>query len=131
MLSDPHRAIERLLELARSGVTHLVLAAPGDSLAERCAEIERFAAEVLPVVRREVAKATGGSLNLSVVAVVGDPRSVPILSNLRKRHDRRGRAREWTNQAAGTRAWEVDRNRLIRIREPPSARCSERRGGAT
>ena len=55
MPSDPGRAVERLLELAESGVAHVILAAPGTSAEERCAAIERFASEVLPVVRREAA----------------------------------------------------------------------------
>lgn len=55
MPSDPGRAVERLLELAKSGVGHVVLAAPGASVEERCAAIERFASDALPVVRRELA----------------------------------------------------------------------------
>ena len=55
MPSDPGRAVERLLELAESGVAHVILAVPGASAEERCAAIERFASEVLPVVRREAA----------------------------------------------------------------------------
>jgi hypothetical protein len=55
MSSDPERAAQRLLELARSGVDHVVLVAPGASLQERCSAIERFASAVLPVVREELA----------------------------------------------------------------------------
>jgi probable F420-dependent oxidoreductase len=57
MTSDPARAVERMLELARGGVTHVVLAAPGAGVRERCGAIERFASEVLPAVRKELAPA--------------------------------------------------------------------------
>ena len=52
--ADPARAVERLLELARAGVGHVVLAVSGDSIAERCAAVERAATEVLPALRREL-----------------------------------------------------------------------------
>lgn len=52
--SEPERAVQRLLGLAGGGVTHVVLAVRGDSIAERCAAIERLATDVLPAVRREL-----------------------------------------------------------------------------
>ena len=57
--SDPGRAVERLLELARRGVAHVVLAIPGASVEERCAAIERFVSELRPVIRRELAATSG------------------------------------------------------------------------
>jgi probable F420-dependent oxidoreductase len=52
--SDAGRAVERLLELGRNGVGHIVLATPGDTVVERCTAIERFATDVLPELRREL-----------------------------------------------------------------------------
>lgn len=56
---DPARAGERLVELARAGVRHVVLIVRGDSIRERCAAIEQLASEVVPAVRRELAGSPG------------------------------------------------------------------------
>ena len=52
--SDPDRDATRLIELGRVGVTHVVAAAPRESVSELCLAIEQLGSEVMPIVRREL-----------------------------------------------------------------------------